>query len=185
MSFTKILTPLLCLLLSACGRSNISWNEEVLLQSGEKIIVSRTVKTKAFGEIGGPGGWENMGMTLEIKTPQRPDNPPLWSQPLIPVVFDRDSKTRTWFVVATTESCQKWYELGRPKQWYLEYRVQNGRWEQTTLSAEHIGRQSNMLTSINSSGEKDLSVEEKTTRMSNPAIGKQFKRVMDEVLTSC
>jgi hypothetical protein len=186
MRFIKITLLLLAmLLLGACGRSNISWNEEVLLQSGEKIIVHRTVKTKAFGEIGGAGGWENMGMTLEIQAPQRPDNPPLWTDSFTPLVFDRDPKTQQWFMVATFDTCQKWEALGKPKLPYTEYRVQNGQWVQQALSPELIGREGNMLTSIHSGGEKDLTIEEKAKRMSDMAIVKKAKRVVDKWSTGC
>jgi hypothetical protein len=126
-----------------------------------------------------------MGMTLEIKTPKRPDNPPMWSNSFIPLVFDRDAKTQQWFMVATFDTCQKWEALGKPKLPYTEYRVQNGQWVQQALSPELIGREGNMLTSINSGGEKDLTIEEKAKRMSDMAIVKKAKRVVNEWRTGC
>ena len=77
--FASAAGALFCaLFLSACGKSQIEWKEEVKLQSGEVIVVKRTAKSKDFGEIGGPGGWENEGMTVQIIQPVKSDNPPIW-----------------------------------------------------------------------------------------------------------
>ena len=108
-------------ILSGCGENLISWKEEVKLQSGEVIVVKRTAKSKDFGEVGGGGGWENEGMTVQIVQPSVVDNPPVWDAKYVPLIFDRDPVTKEWFMVATFYSCTSWYELGRPKLPYTEY----------------------------------------------------------------
>ena len=169
----------LTLLLTACGK--INWEEEVKLQSGDVVIVKRTAKTKAFGEIGGPGGWENEGMTVQIIQPLKPDNPPLWDAKFVPLVFDRDPVNQEWFMVATFVSCSSWYDLGRPKLPYTEFRLKEGRWRQQALSPELIGRQGNMLTHIRSTGEPDHTLASKAAVLANhEAIAPRFKKVVDK-----
>ena len=163
----------------------IEWKEEVQLQSGEIILVKRTAKTKAFGEIGGPGGWENEGMTVEVVKPLNSENPPKWEFPFVPLVFDRDTNTKQWFMVATFYSCQSWVALGKPALPYTEYRVINGKWVQQALSKELIGRQANMLTSIRSSGEPDHTLRSKAAADSDVRIAPKFRRVVEHFSSNC
>ena len=172
-------------LLASCGRSGISWTEEVQLQNGEVIVVQRTAKTKAFGELGGSGGWENQGMTLEIVAPKKPDNPPNWNYPFVPLVFDQDPETKEWLVVATFYSCTSWYELGRPKLPYTEYRLKHGTWVQQALSATLVGRKGNMLTDIRSSGEPNHTLASKAQRMADGRIAPKYRKVVDKWTTGC
>lgn len=171
--------------LAACGNSRLEWQEEVRLHDGETIVVKRTAKTKAFGEVGGPGGWENEGMTMSIVQPQRPDNPPPWEGRFVPVLFDRDAASGQWFLVATFFSCQSWYDLGRPALPYTEYRLREGRWVQGPLSAELIGRSANMFTSIRSTGQSDVSVAEKEADLRDPRIGAKYRQILSTWKTTC
>jgi hypothetical protein len=172
------------LLVSACNK--IDWKEEVKLQSGEIIVVERTAKAKSFGELGGPGGWENMGMTVQIIRPIKSDNPPPWDYKFVPLIFDRDPETKEWFMVATFYTCASWLELGQPKLPYTEFRVKNdGQWHQQALNPDLIGREGNMLTRINSNGEADHTVASKEKINRNPAISLEYKKVIDRWATSC
>lgn len=192
----NILTPTLLvvalftisIMLTACksGTNLIVWQEEVQLKNGDIITVKRTAKSKSFGEIGGPGGWENEGMTLIIEKPKKPDDPPLWDFPFVPVVFDRDEITKDWFVVATFYSCQSWYDLGRPKLPYAEYRVRNGQWQKVELSPSVMGLMANMLTGIRSGGEPPLiDMTAKRNRMSDTRIAKEYSQVVSTWSTGC
>lgn len=171
--------------LAGCGKSNISWKEEVLLRNAEVIVVKRTAKTKAFGEVGGPGGWENEGMTVEIVKPPLSDTPPVWNFPYVPLIFDRDPEANQWFMVATFDSCESWYELGRPRLPYVEFRVENGAWIKRPLSPTLIGRRTNMLTSIHSSGEPDHTIATKTVVGSDPQISPEYQRIVGKWSTGC
>jgi hypothetical protein len=159
----------------------IKWQEDVELKSGEIIRVNRTAKAKSFGEWGGPGGWENEGMTLQIDTPNKADNPPLWDAKFVPVVFDRDATTGEWFVVATFYSCESWYDLRRPKLPYTEYRLKNGVWQQGLLSPTSIGLKGNMITGIRSGGEPPLiDITDKRERMATSRASKKYKEIVSE-----
>lgn len=172
-------------LLAVCANNKIEWTEEVLLQSGETIVVERTATTKPFGEIGGPGGWENEGMTMRVIQPQRPDNPPTWDARFVPLLFDRDPETNQWFVVATFYSCTSWYDLGRPALPYTEYRLKDGKWVQGSLTQSLIGRKANMLTNISSKGEPNHTVTSKGAVMSDPRVVLKAKEIVATWRTSC
>lgn len=181
-----LVTAAAILFLVACGDTRISWREEVELQDGTVLIVARTAKTAPFGEIGGPGGWENKGMTLTIVEPPSVDKPPPWDFPFVPMVFDRDAKSDEWFLVATFYSCESWYDLGRPKLPYVEYRVRAGAWQRVPLSSELIGREANVLTDVSSKGEPSLlKLHEKRARMTEPSIAPKYRRIVSSWTTTC
>ena len=172
-------------LVTACGNRQIEWKEEVKLKSGEVVVVKRTAKSKRIGEIGGPGGWENEGMTVQIIQPIKPDNPPSWNAKFVPLVFDRDPDTKEWFVVATFYSCTSWYELGRPRLPHTEFRLTNGQWRQQPLSPDLIGREGNMVTNIRLTGEPDHTVADKEGINNDPVIPPDLKRVVAVWATTC
>lgn len=181
------LTALATTLVAVVGCSNnvdFHWSEETLLQDGRVLTLKRSAQGKSFSEIGGPGGWEATSMTLEIETPKDPGNPPVWSQRWVPMLLDQDAQTKEWIVVATFYTCTDWYDLGRPKLPYVEYRARNGAWEQVPLSTSLHGRKSNLLTGMRSGGEpKTVTINEKVER--KKGSGEKFQRVLDAWHTSC
>jgi len=184
MTNRTILTVLFFMGVAGCAKQ-LQWNEEVKLQNGEVVVVTRTAKAKPFGEIGGPGGWENKGMTLMINTPIEPNNPPIWAERLVPVLFDRDPASNEWIVVATVITCTDWYDLGRPALPYAEFRTKNGQWSKQELSRELIGRDGNLFTSIHSTGESDHTLVEKDQLKVDPSISPQYKRIVPEWKSNC
>lgn len=180
----RVLLMFSTVVLGACGQ--LSWKEEVQLLNGDLIVEKRTAKTKAFGEIGGPGGWENEGMSIEVVQPVSVDNPPPWSAKFVPLVFDRDAATSEWFIVATFYSCQSWYDLGRPKLPYTEFRLKGGTWVQQSLSPSLIGRRGNMLTHIRSTGEPDHTIASKAAVLANhEGIAPKYKAVVSTWSSGC
>jgi hypothetical protein len=166
----------------------ISWNEEVQLQSGEVIVVHRTVKTSASGVgIGDSDGWVNKGMAVTIRSPKKADNPPEWSDVLDPLIFDRDPETQKWFMVAVTNDCKVWYDIGRPPLPYLQYHIKNGAWQREALDPKYIGREGNMLTNIHAKGEQDFTLARKAERMGEPAFRliKELTKVVSKSSSGC
>lgn len=172
-------------LLAGCGPKKLEWTEEVKLQSGEVLTTRRTALAEPFGQIGGTGGWENEGMTVEIIAPVKPDNPGRWSAKFVPLVFDRDPDTNEWFMVATFYSCSSWYGLGRPELPYTEFRYRSGQWVQQALSQKLIGREGNMLTSIHSGGEPNHTLASKELAFSNVKIAPEYRRILAKWHTGC
>lgn len=177
--------------LVACGNSRMEWNEQVKLQSGEVIVLARTAKFSENSVAGGGGGSFNKGMTLKIVQPARPDNPSLWDARFVPMVLDRDPQTNEWFIVATFFHCDSWYDLGRPKLPYIEYRYRDGRWIQQPLTERWIGRAANVLPTDPSDraaieeSRPLLTIERKERILSNPAISPKYKAVASDWATGC
>ncbi len=184
-SLKFIATMGLAVLLMGCGPKKLAWTEEVKLQSGEILTTRRHALAQPFGQIGGPGGWENEGMTVEIISPRKPDYPGTWNAKFVPLVFDRDPDTQEWFMVATFYSCTSWYDLGRPKLPYTEFRFKNGQWVQQPLSEKFIGSQGNMLTDIRSSGEPDHTVASKQDVMNAGRSSPEYRQVVAAWQTNC
>lgn len=184
----KIRSAVFCtaaiVLLVGCGKVDIKWTEELVLEDGRTLLLNRSAQGKTIGELGGSGGWEATQMTLEVETPKSPLNPPTWSQRWVPMLFDYDAKTKEWFVVATFYTCTDWYDLGRPKLPYIEYRARNGRWVEVPLSDSLFGRKSNLLTGMRADGKpKHVTVDFKN--LENAGAGDSFKRILNKWHTSC
>jgi hypothetical protein len=124
-------------------------------------------------------------MTVEIVDPIRPGNPGPWSAKFVPLVFDRDPRTQEWFMVATFFHCDSWYALGRPKLPYIEYRFRQGQWVQQPLTPERMGVPANMFTGMGPKGVKNLTAEEKTSRLNDPTISPKYKSVTDKWQHGC
>ena len=180
-----VLIVVLALLVEACSEGQMTWSEQVRLRTGEVIVVARTATFSENWVAGAGGGSFNKGMSLRIVGPANDDNPGLWEAKFVPIVFDRDPDSGEWFVIATFFHCDSWYELGRPKLPYTEYRFRGGRWIQQSLAQKWIGRHANVLPSDLSDrkaiaeSKPDLTVERKEEILSNPAISPEFKRVVD------
>lgn len=178
-------------LLGACGDPHMEWTEQVKLQSGEVIVIARTAKFSENWVAGGGGGSFNKGMTLHVVQPSKRDNPGVWDARFVPIVLDRDPESGEWFIVATFFHCDSWYDLGRPKLPYTEYRFRSGRWIQQPLSEKWIGRAANVLPADLSDkaaiaeSKPDLSVERKEGILSSAATSPKFKRVVAAWTTGC
>lgn len=163
---------------------HLKWNEEVELQSGEVIVIKRTAKFSENWIAGGGGGSFNKGMTIEFKSPYKPDNPTIWSALYDPMVLDRDPDTNEWFIIATFTHCDGWYNLGRPKLPYTEYRFRNKKWVQLPLSEKWIRREANVLVTdlaykkiIDGSVNVLTLGEKKDAIASRPTVSKEFRRI--------
>jgi hypothetical protein len=176
--------------LSACqlGEREMNFVEDVQLATGATIQVDRSIRGKALGEVGGPGGWEPTYMSLEITSLATVDKPPKWESVtgLLPILFDRDPTNGEWALLATFYTCEPWYQLGRPKLPYAEFRVRNGQWQRVDLSSQWLGRDANVFTGMKLSGEpKLLAIAEKKRRDSNPAISREYVKIVDHWSSGC
>ena len=169
----------------------MSWREEVQLKSGEVIVIKRTAKFSENWIAGGGGGSFNRGMTIEFDSPNKPDNPTIWSGLYVPILLDRDPDTNEWTVVATFFHCDSWYDIGRPKLPYTQYQYRGGQWVQQAIDAKWIGREGNAISpdlfdrkAINASRPIfTLSDKEKRLR-DRPGIDRTFKGIVDRS-TNC
>lgn len=171
---------------AGCGEVDLRWSEEVRLSGGDVIVVKRGAKGEKLGEIGGAGGWEQKEMSVEIDVPPPgAARPPVWRSAYVPMLLDYDAKRKEWLIVATFYTCQGWYDLGRPKLPYVEYRVgEGGQWAVVPLEPELFGRRPNLLTGVRSGGEPSLLTQEAKKQRDTNAADK-YRRVVDRWVTNC
>lgn len=155
------------------------------LQDGEVLEVRRDAVAEPFGQIGGTGGWENKGMALKVVSASKRPPPAPWKGKFVPLIFDHDSESQEWFIVASFYSCTSWYELGRPELPYVEFRYRSGQWQQQPLSPKFIGRRANMLADIRSSGEPNHTLASKNERMANGRLASKYTEVVSSWKTHC
>jgi hypothetical protein len=172
---------------AGCGPQRHTWREHVQLQSGEILVIQRSIAFKEYQPIGGGGGGSNTPVSeLAIVEPQSAENPARWSHPpLLPMVFDRDPDTREWFIVATFYMCQVWRDLGRPTLPYAEFRYRGGAWVQQPLSEKLIGREANVLVPNQADVARDHTLVSKRKLTSDPLVSARFKRIVPSWETDC
>jgi hypothetical protein len=174
-------------ILAGCGPDtrHIQFREEIQIQDNPTIVADRSLTLKVLGgETGGPGGWEPLYESLEVRGPQHPDLPPKWSSSdgLISVLLDRAPDTGQWTLIASFIMCDAWVKYGRPKVPYFELRVRDGQWQRVDSSAAWFGRKTNVFTGIRSSGEPAmLSIDDKKGR-ADSRRAKYYVRIEDHWL---
>lgn len=165
---------------------SMEWREEVQLQSGEIIVIRRTAKFSENWIAGGGGGSFNKGMTIEFVTPNKPNNPAIWSGLYVPILLDRDPNTNEWTIIATFFHCDSWYDIGRPKLPYTQYQYRGGQWMQQAMDAKWIGRNGNAIApvlfdrkAIDASGPVFTLSDKEKRLQDRPGISPEFRRVVD------
>lgn len=154
------------------------------MSSGQVMLIERTALGKKFGELGGTGGWESHQMSLEIKDQSVAHPPAKWQERWVPMLIDQDAQSKEWFIVATFYTCTDWYDLGRPKLPYVEYRYRQGKWQQLPLNQQLSGRVANLLTGPRADGESAL-VTIEDIRLRNDRAAPKFKKILSTWNTSC
>lgn len=170
-----------------CAAKVFTWNEEVQLDGGQVIVVRRTISFKEYQPLGGGGGGSDiLDSTLAIESPGIAGAPDKWSNPpLIPMILDRDKQTNEWFIVTTFYMCTAWYDLGRPKLPYAEFRYRQGQWVRQPLSDHLIGRQANLLVPNQRDVTGDHTLSSKHQIMSDPTMSSRHKLVVSTWRTNC
>lgn len=162
----------------------LNFEEEIRLSSGDVILVKRKIVTSPYGEIGGSGGWEAKFNSIEIIQPKRGDNPVRWEtkKNMLPVLFDRDPHSKEWFVLAVLDSCVDWFDLGRPKTSYIEFRYRDSQWQRVDFSQIHLGHSYNVLSNLRSDDRLGLhTLETKTERMSKPGLDQRYVKIIQQL----
>ena len=181
--FTLFILFLLWMLHIYIYAGKLHFKEEIQLSSGEMIVVDRRFILSSMGGIGGTGGWESNFNSMEIIKPKHKDNPAIWQteEELIPVLMDRDPKTKEWFVLSSTFSCAQIRKMGKPKAPYVEDRWRNGKWQRIALSPEHMGRDTNIYTGMRSGGEFwKVTWEAKVEENKDGRIAPMYKNIIND-----
>ena len=169
------------LLLSAVGGcrpntvSSIAWSEEVQLSTGRLVVGKSTAEWARRG-----GGYRvQLGSTLQIM-----DTPgvPMWSEPMLALILDVDSRTGEYLIVATTENLEALQSTGRPTPPYWQFRLRSGRWVEEPVATTMWDRSSNMLLATNNPpAHHVISLAEKQTLTAAVRLPACFMRIMQNV----
>ncbi len=186
----RILVFLTAAGLASCSMNNNGYHfaEEVELGSGEVIQVERQLKYRTIGEFGGPGGAEILYSSLDIVSSFVKDRPLKWESTdgLDPILLDREPTSGEWVILATFISCEAWYQLGRPKHPYVEFRFRQGAWQTIPLTDGWFGRPANMLVDNNTDSEAAfVTLAQKKLRNANNMIGAKYRSVISNWKTNC
>lgn len=173
--------------LTACSKPNFTWTEDVLLQNGQQITVTRALEgLESFGGIGDAGGTEHKATTIAFP-PGRAGAPtaPL-STHFNPMVLDQTPQGQ-WYVVARIQMCEDWQEIGYPKLPYTQYNWGNGAWRQVPLDPVHIGERANLLVAVHrKSGEPPHhTLASKRARDDDATMFSDWREIVSRWNTSC
>lgn len=161
-----------------------SWKEDVLLRDGSLIVVNRTARLSENFMAGGGGGVINKGMTLRWESTETKEMLNSWEDSYVPLIIDRDLKTREWIVVATFFHCNEWYKLGRPELPYVAYRYSNGVWVREALPSYFVGRKVNLYVAVRKPRSEHIGLKWKDRAVPVNA-DEQFKLIVGEWKTTC
>ncbi len=171
---------------------NMHWNEEVQLQTGEVIVIRRTAIFSENPMTAGGAESSNKGMTIEFKSPDKPDNPAMWSGVHVPIILDRDPHTHEWVIVATFYHCGSWHDNGQPTPPYTTYRYRDGKWLQQSMDPSWIGRDANVVAIdisdgrlIRSSNPIFTISDKKKLFLDRPEVSLEYKKVVGKWSRSC
>lgn len=120
------------LVLTACAREKVfRWEEEVVLSTGETLLLDRTTRYRRSGEPYNPlqAGWapEDSGIVVRSGLADLIGASYTVRDWIEPVVLDRDPQTRELILVGTAWNCD-WVRpyAGKAKGLYVAFRLRPG-----------------------------------------------------------
>jgi len=182
-----LLTVVVVLQLTACSKTNFKWTEDVLLQDGQKITITRALEgLEALGGIGDAGGTEHKATTITFPPGLAGAPTATLSTHFNPMVLDQTPQ-RQWYVLAIIQMCEDWKQIGYPKLPYTQYNWANGAWQQVPLDPIHIGEKANLLVAVHrKSGEPPHhTLESKRARDDAATMFSEDREIVSRWNTSC
>lgn len=126
------LAALASLLLAACAKEKVfRWEEEVVLSTGETLLLERTTRYRRSGEPYNPlqAGWAPEDSAIVVRTGPADLVGATYAVRdwIEPVVLDRDPQTRALLMVGTAWNCD-WVRqyAGKAKGLYVAFRLRPG-----------------------------------------------------------
>lgn len=145
-------------LLSGCGLggSSFTWDEDVLLNDGSGIRVSRTTRySKTLLPAGGPafGVLASAAVQLTMSDSLRASP---WKMRLFPIHVDRDPSSGQWVVIADFYGvdgnggavCDFWVQYGRSLTPEVAFALEEGNWIQVPVPESFVGKRVNLFPGI-------------------------------------
>lgn len=143
-----------------------SWEEEVLLSTGETIVVERYAALSGYSYFGGGSGVYIHHTKLKVIKGSEESYPTEWDYNEVPLIFDKDPDNGQWFIISTWYSSHHNNASRNVKQ--HEYRYINDEWIPIKeLSRKFIDNRmpANLISRVKFSGEEYLTIELKKERL--------------------
>ncbi|MBT3068773.1 hypothetical protein [Rhodoferax sp. U11-2br] len=172
---------------SACSRSNFKWTEDVLLQDGQQVTITRALEgLEAFGGVGDAGGTEHKATTITFPPGLAGAPTAPLSTHFNPMVLNKTPQGQ-WYVLAIIQICEDWKQIGYPKLPYTQYNWTNGAWQQVPLDPVHIGEEANLLVAVHrKSGEPPHhTLESKRAQDDAATMFSEDREIVNRWNTSC
>ncbi len=181
-----VLIALQALLAGCSSTKQIEWKEEVLLQTGEKIMVERELVLREHFELSQGRNWVPYLYTIRFTHSSLLGGSVKWSYDETPMILDYDPRTHRFYIVVTIPHCAKYRELGSPVPPYLVFELVNGEWQRTAFKSELSGREANLLITdeLQEAGEK-ISIKKKTEINAQPGLVEYLRKVIPDYPVTC
>jgi hypothetical protein len=174
----------LLLFIAAWLSKTVSFDEEVLLSDGRRIVVKRSEHLARACE-GFSCDWSLEKARIQLTLPGR--NAPLWeAEHLQPVLLDMDGAGRI-VIVALPATCGEHVRLNKPVPPYIHFELDGAAWKRTPpLRALH-GREANLLIAPDwRDGEPALvQLAAKTERNRSPGLMPVSRRINLDLTGFC
>lgn len=182
-----LLAVVAALQLIACSKSNFKWTEDVLLQDGQQITITRALEgLEALGGIGDAGGTEHKATTITFPPGLAGAPTATLSTHFNPMVLNQTPQGQ-WYVLARIQMCEDWKQIGYPKLPYTQYNWVNGAWQQVPLDLVHIGEKANLLVAVHrKSGEPSHhTLQSKSSRDYAATMFSDWREIVSRWETNC
>ena len=130
---------------SGCDSSTTKWREQVELKGGQILTVSRSMTFRCQQPLGGQGTCVETAGSLEVLGA---GDLPVWSEPMIPLLLDKDPSTGSLVLVATMENCTTWRQRGQPRPPYWAFSASQDGWRESPVPEPLYGRVPNLMIQI-------------------------------------
>jgi hypothetical protein len=161
------------------------WSEEVQLDDGSRIVIERDVKFATSNSMSGDA-FSSTDLGSKLIFPKDLGAIPAWEGVLVPIVLYHDENSKEWVIVATTSNCSTWYEQGKPKPPYWEFRLKQNSWESVQLSKVSLDRKTNLFFNYEAGlPARKLTSETKDQILASKAFSDRWRSVSASVKTKC
>lgn len=156
--------------LTACGNKTYSWREQVVLSTGERLILGRSVHLErasgAFNPFKSEWFWREWTITL-LEGPTDLQGM-RYEARVLPMLVERDPSSKELTVVGITFYCDDRLALNpHPGQRYFAFAFRSGGMAQVPVPEWAWGRSSNLL---------KPNADESPPREVHPGLADQFNR---------
>lgn len=148
-------------------RTQLQWEEDVVLGSGEVIRIARDVDCNREQSLGGEAAGARYWKRAILRSVATPPLFPEWDAPLYAIYLDRD-ENGVWWLIAATDDVSFWNRNGEPPTSQWAFRVKGDRWILAPVPSAYMGRRANLLVDYRPSDWDSTVAREAAERKASP-----------------